>query len=202
MSLAHWFCGYSTAMLDFLVKAGIVTIGIGYLCNALFTIWMLNRETCRLVDFSKLMLAFGLSVPRDRKLSCYQQRRLEEQLLAEFHLRLHSHAPQSLIDHCSRRTSGWYIAKTSALASIIGWIVAVAIIFTSQGCVFTASCREVIGGVMSFVAFVLVIPYALCWQGTKWNQEYWGVCWKWIYWDQQTHPLPQDWLKPLQNGVD
>jgi len=57
-----WFNGLSDAWLGFLVGAGIVTVGIGYLCNSLFTLWMLRRESSRFVDFSRLMCAFGLRI--------------------------------------------------------------------------------------------------------------------------------------------
>jgi hypothetical protein len=186
--------------LDFLVGAGIVTIGIGYLCNALFTLRMLCSEKCRFIDFSKLVSAFGLSEPKYEKQSWCQQRKewkqLKEELLDEFHLRLHSHAPQSLIDYCSRHNSAWYIAKTSALASILGCFVAIGIIFTSSRCVDIASSK----GAVSIAVFVVVIPLALSWQGTVWNREFWGVCWKWIAWDQQTHPLPKSWFKMQQEA--
>ena len=196
-----WFNGLSDAWLGFLVGAGIVTVGIGYLCNALFTLWMLRRESCRFVDFARLMSAFGLRImdARRRKVIVGQ---LHERLLDEFHLRFHSHAPQSLIDHCSRRNTAWYVAKTSALASIAGWLVAVAMTFGGRCHVDTISCTEITGVVLSFAVFAIVIPGTLNWQGTKWNREFWGVCWKWIAWDLQSHQPPSDWLGVLPEGVE
>lgn len=217
-----WF-GSSDPILKFLVGAGIVTVGMGYLCSAIFTLRMLSSETCRLIDFSELMSAFGLriqpGVPNKKQLirqlmkPVWSGRRsaarsgartfassLEERLLNEFHLRLHSHAPQSLIDHCSRRNTAWYIAETSAVASWVGWLVALIILLSGRG--IGPSCKEIAGIVASFLVFFIVIPLALCWQGTRWNQEFWGVCWKWIAWDRQSHRAPHGWLGELPAGVE
>lgn len=208
MSPIDWLHGFSDETLKFLVGAGVITVGIGYLCNALFTLWMLLRQRCRLVDLYKLMSAFGLWMdPPDKKFSCRrwlkqrkEWRRLEEELLDEFHLRLHSHAPQSLIDYCSRRNTAWYVANTSAYASLLGCLVALTIVFASHGCIFTTSFIAYAG--LPIFVFIIVIPLALFWQGARWNREFWGVCWRWIGWDRQTHSPGRGWLsEPLPEGV-
>lgn len=196
-----WGDAFSSKALEFLVNAGIVTVGIGYLCNAMFVFSMLVRSTCRLIDRSKLIQAFGLEMQdtENEKLSWRKKReqtqRLEEGLLDEFHLRLHSHAPQSLIDYCSRRNSAWYIANTSGIASILGWVLAAVAIFPLfPWCVDAHSCG---GTVASVFVFVVAIPGALSWQGRKWNREYWGVCWKWIGWNLESHRLRREWIETL-----
>lgn len=199
MGPTNWF-GFSGETPKFLVGAGIVTVGIGYLCNALFTLVMLMNETCRLVDFSKLISAFGLTITKGN-LKPEERTRLEEELLDEFHLRLHSHAPQTLIDYCSRRNTAWYIAITSGIASIIGWSIAVCILFADLWCVCTDSPMSCGGAIASFAVFAIVIPWALFCQGAKWNREFWGVCWKWIEWDRISHVLPHEWVKRLPPGV-
>ena len=193
--------GFSNStLIKFIVDAGIITLGIGYLCNALFTFWMLSCRKSRLYDFSKLILAFGLV--RKKELCEEQLQKLEDELMDEFHLRLHSHAPQTLIDFCSRRNTGWYISKTSALASIGGWIAACFMIY-----IYSSACHpssEIVGVVASFVIFFVVIPCVLSKLGTIWNREFWGVCWKWIHWDlkSQSDWPPIDWVKSLPDGVE
>lgn len=189
------------AMLGFLVSAGIVTVGLGYLCSAVFTLYMLQSEKCRLIDFSKMMYAFGLRMREDANKKSVR-RDLQDRLLDEFHIRLHSHAPQSLIDHCSRRNTVWYLAKTSAFASIVGWLAALWMIYARDGFLRASCWWQIAGVVASGVVFLVVIPLALWQQGTRWNREYWGVCWKWIAWDLQSNQAPSDWLGPLPEGAE
>jgi hypothetical protein len=161
---------------------------------------MLSSERCRLVDFSELMLAFGLKIRSGANKRVIREK-LQQRLLNEFHFRLHTHAPQSFIDHCSRRNTAWYIAKTSVVASWLGWLIAVVVLFARAG-IPPASCKQLAGIVASIAVFVIVIPLALSRQGTKWNQEFWGVCWMWIHWDRQSHPAPHGWLGELPCGVE
>lgn len=198
-----WLYCKSGTMFDFpelLVSTGILTVGIGYLCHALFTCWTLKCRESRLVDFPELISVFGLTKKKLsneelQKLNEDELQKLEDELLAEFHLRLHSHAPSTLIDFCSRRNTGWYVAKTSAIASIIGYYVALLLM-----CYISAEpFRHPVVLVILGAIFVLFIPSTLCLQGTKWNQEFWAVCWKWICWDIQSHPFPPEWPKRMKD---
>jgi len=156
--------------LKFLVSTGIVTLGIGFLCNALFVFYFFLFPSCRFVDFSKLMRAFGLEA-KNGNLTREQQRGVEEPLLDELHLRLHSHAPQTLIGFCSRRNSGWYISITSGIASIIGWLVAVIVILVRLTCINYDSfleCGIILAVVVFYVVFALRFSWALCQEVVSW----------------------------------
>lgn len=155
--------------LKFLVNAGVATLGIGYLCNALFVIWMFLWPATRFGDFQRLMQAFGIEETKSRELRWWEiflhrQRwrrweQLKQPLLDEFHLRLHSHAPQTLIGYCSRRNTGWYIAYTSGLASIIGWLAACVISMADKKIV-THSVTNFVGDsyvIASMVGVVIAI---------------------------------------------
>ncbi len=197
--------GKTFDFLKILVSTGIITVGIGYFCHAVFTGWTLYCRKSRLVDFPKLISAFGLideklsneDLKDKVKLTKDELRKLEDELLAEFHLRLHSNAPRKLIEFCTRRNTGWYVAKTSAIASIIGYFFALWLMCYVSAEPFRHPVVLVIIGAI----FVLFIPPTLCLQGTKWNQEFWAVCRKWIYWDIQSHPLPPEWAKGMNEEL-
>ena len=227
-TLLKLFGGQSGDEATFLLSAGSVSLGIGYLCNALFLLYTLCRLSSRIVNFPRLLEVFGLkdskSEERGRNLGrnlssvwrWRQRRQLGEPLLDEVHLRLHSYAPQTLIDFCTRRNTAWYIANTSGLASIIGWFVGSVISMAHQridthsieadcfgmvniNITFTVSWFDSVGGILSF-AFLVVIPGALFWQGNKSNQEFWGVCLRWIKLDLQEHYLTPGWLNMERPG--
>ncbi len=185
--------------LNILLSTGIITVGIGYLCHALFTGWTLFSRKSRLVDFTKLISAFCLT---DKKLSNEdleeltggEQQKLEDELLAEFHLRLHSHAPRKLIEFCTRRNTLWYVAMTSSFASILGYLAALAVIFHLD----PNPCSHVCG-LFLLLAIFSVVTGVLFFQGTKWNREFWAVCWKWIYLDVRAYPFPSEWPERMKD---
>ncbi len=188
-------------ILALLAALGITNIGLGYVCNIFFVTLMMVYPRARFIDFNNLIRAFGLAGNLCRE----QQKCLTEPLLAEFHLRLHSHAPQSLIDHCSRRNSAWYIAKTSSFAFAIGWIFAFCVIWNKEGdpLAFYAGLKSPTKYyfALTFFFIFIVFPIASWLQGTRWNREFWEVCWKWVTWDVSTHPLPDDLKKSLLQSV-
>jgi hypothetical protein len=161
---------------------------------------MLRNINTSLIDLNMLMAAFGIMFQPGTTMSPENQRQLAELLLDEFHARLHSHAPQSLIDHCRRRNAWWYLANTSAVASLVGCVVAIIILGYGDH-LREASCKNVVGIAVSIGIFVAGIPLALTWVGDRWHRQFWGVCWTWIRWDRQTHNLPHEWLATLPNGV-
>lgn len=196
-----WLYCVSGTTFDFLkilVSTGIITVGIGYFCHAVFTCWTLYCRKSRLVDFPKLITAFGLIdeklsnedlQDKVKQLTKDELRKLEDELLAEFHLRLHSHAPRKLIEFCTRRNTVWYVAQTSSLASLFGYVAALLTICHLDPNVRSHLCGLVLLGAI----FLLFIPCVLSRQGTKWNREFWAVCWKWIYLDVRAYPFPSEW---------
>lgn len=169
--LTGWFGGENSKNFpEFLVKAGVVSVGVGYLCHALFVLYTFLSSSCRFVDFSKLLHAFGLKY-KNGNLTRGQQRALEEHLLDEFHLRLHSHAPQTLIGFCSRRNTAWYISITSGIASVIGWLVAVIFILARYNCINCGSFLEsgiILAVIVFYLVFVLRFSWVLCHEAASW----------------------------------
>lgn len=186
-----------SAVLAFLAAVGVANVGMGYLCQIIATSSMFFFPRIRLVDFDRLVRVFG--IPPDPRID---KKALREELLAEMHIRLHSHAPQSLIDHCSRRNSAWYIAFSSAVASPLGWFLAFLVMWSHTGSL--ASLRDQmctaqgLGFGFAFVLFVILFPSLLIYQGWRWNREFWEVCWKWLHWDLATHPISDDWWRSNQ----
>lgn len=197
-----WLNCISSTTFDFpkiLVSTGIITVGIGYFCHALFTGWTLRCRESRLVDFPKLISAFGLSNEKLCQLSKNEQQKLEDELLAEFHLRLHSHAPRKLIEFCTRRNTEWYVAITSLLALWFGYIGAlVAINLLDLGPCSHGDTHFLVAMAILFI-IILIISCVLFFQGTKWNREFWAVCWKWIYLDVRSYPFPSEWPERMKN---
>jgi hypothetical protein len=179
--------------LDFLIPVGVTNLGLGYICNILFTLWMMSNNKERFVDFERFIYSFHLEIDNSYKDDINKSLR---KLLAEFHLRFHSHAPQTLIDFCTRRNTAWYTAKTCSIAFAIGWLFAIAIIWSNKTCLNQMGLAIFISALM-----VIVFPFILWRQGTRWNEEFWEVAWKWIEWDIDTHPLPDDWSNCLPKGV-
>ena len=254
-----------SALLQFLVAVGAANLGIGYVCQCIFTFLMFIWPKIRFIDFDRLVKAFGLLFTVDSKfqsdlnnnrispelreefenrglplsenieikshkkyhrwtitdqghgrmhtvkkknshLNIYPfgintnlsdrkiEKALRELLLAELHIRLHSHAPQSLIDHCSRRNSAWYIALNSTIASFLGWGLAF-LVMLSNPLLFNHLCNDqLIGFRSTWGIFLIVFPGLLFFQAWRWNSEFWQVCWKWVVWDLIKHPTPADWL--------
>ena len=186
-------------ILGLLVAVGVTNFGIGYFCQIVFITWAF-RPRARFSDFGRLVSAFEIQdvvASSDPEL-VYE--RLHEPLLAEFHLRLHSHAPQSLLDYCSRRNSAWYIAGTSGVALVMGWVFAVAVMWSgSRSLTDLWSCLPVPVRVVLVLEFGLIFGAcaALLVQAGRWNREFWEVCWKWITWDLRMHPVSPDWHQQL-----
>jgi hypothetical protein len=200
-------------LFELLIALGITNVAIGYICHGLFTFWMMVWPRERFIDVDRLLGAFGLQV----KVKCESQRKkihkeIRPYLLAEFHTRLHSHAPDKLIEHCTHRNTSWYVAKTSAIASYVGCLLAVAIMWSSSAN-FVAPCLDQVfqqpttrwGFGIASLMFLVVIPGYLWWQGGEWNREFWHVCWKWIVWDLHTNPMEkpkrEEWKASLPQNV-
>ncbi len=189
---AAWFgaqTGDFKGLLALLLTIGVANYGLGYLCNAIHSgIFMLWRHE-RFVDFDRLASIFG--VPTTKSYCRKSLRLLENEILGAFHLRLHSHAPPSLIDWCSRRNSAWYISRASLFAMIIGYGLALSIMSTSCSSAFQNvwlnTHRPLFIGISIFV--LVVASIALWFQGDRWNREFWEVCWKWLEKDVKLKPL-------------
>jgi hypothetical protein len=188
-------------VLSFIAALGIANLGVGYMCHIIYTAVMLKIDCIRFIDLRRLVRAFGLDAS---KVGDASLQRIREDLLAEFHLRLHSHAPASLVAHCSRRNSGWYIAQTSALALVLGWVFAVLVMTSQAGglCQLWSELKSdhPFSSIVVTLLFVVLLPVPLWWQGHRWNREFWEVCWKWIGWDVTTHPCG-DWLRELSTRL-
>lgn len=192
-----------SALLGVLAAVGITNLGIGYICQVIITFVIFWRPKYRFIDFNKLVKAFAIKIP------CKLEEKqvlniLMEPLLAELHIRLHSHAPQPLIDHCSRRNSAWYIALDSIMACWLGWILAFLVMWSKVGSflVFQRPCiSQLIGFLITLLLFIFIFPYLLYKQGRRWNMEFWEVCWKWITWDLLTHPSPDIWRNDLMQRL-
>ena len=197
-------------ILNILLAFGVSNIGIGSICYAATTLLFMIFPKIRITDLDELTKAFGFSQTElkshelNSKLNMISRFKLERKkrkwlirmLLAEFHLRFHSHAPQALIDHCSRRNSSWYISLNNAFASIFAWLFALLIMLNYYGglsSLLDLLCRtQRTGLLVSLLVFLVVLPIILFIQGCKWNKEFWDVCWKWIYWDIKTNPGPEN----------
>jgi len=100
-------------ILIFLASVAVGNYGIGHVCQAILMGFTFLCYRTRFVDPKRLIDTFNVPVEFKRRIF---SKALREPLLAEVHLRLHTRARQSLIDHCSRRNSGWYINSSSAIA--------------------------------------------------------------------------------------
>lgn len=160
----------------------------GYLMHWLATTFVLSFDWFRLVDPKKLMNSFGIN----NENVCSEE--LRTSLLAEFHLRFHSHAPQSLIDHGTRRNTAMYISLSSAFAAVTGAVAAIIVIVT----VFKDAPILLFERMCYYYLFVVVFAAISMWLSWKWNREYWEVCWIWIGWDIVTRPPPSDWQDEIR----
>lgn len=171
-----------SALLGLLAAVGVTNLGIGYICQAIVTPLMFFCPRIRFInDLEYLFRAFGITnldniSTKLASLGCHTstkkiRRILRDLLLAEFHIRLHSHAPQQLIDHCSRRNSAWYIALDSAAAFMLGFLFASLVILSNAGnptFSFVVMCTaQSIGFGTTFLFFVLVFPFVLYKQGQR-----------------------------------
>ncbi len=167
------------------IAVGVTNYGLGYVCHAIFCAFMFFSRRERLVDIDRLIGAFGLT---DRLAGGLTRRQLDA-ILSEFHLRLHSNASCTLREHCTRRNSAWYIAKTCVIAVVIGFLVAVSYILKSPHLVFHWPALVI-------WAFLLAIFGVTSWiVGTCWNVEFWEVAWTWLERDLATASLPEEWFR-------
>ena len=117
------------SILTFLVTIGVTNFGIGYICNIITVGLAFKSERIRFADrFKRLAMALYPGIPLEC-MSKGDRSNLREEVLAEFHVRLHSRAPQSFIDFCTRRNTSWYVAINSCVAIVIGCFFAVFIIW-------------------------------------------------------------------------
>jgi hypothetical protein len=125
------------------------------------------------------------------------RKRLFDALLAEFHTRFHSHAPEHLQDHCARRNTGWYIAQTSAISIALATILGIVIVRWWDK-------YDLYRDWYSFTPLVITpIVFCILWRvGARWNREFHDVIWKWIAWDTHTYQPPQGWRNNMQNLID
>lgn len=202
---AYWFRRFTAAesTATILLAIGAGGLGIGYLAHAVFSAIMFINPATRNVNLDMLAKAFSV------KITCKKRavrQEIQRCLLGEFHTRWHSHAPKLLIDHGSRRNSAWYIAKTSAITSALGWGVAFAFMSAFKGQLIVlpwALCPVQTAGLcIAFLVFVIFLPVILWVEGTKWNEEYWEVCWRWLFWDRSVHGLPKEWYETLPEGLE
>jgi len=193
----------------------ITNFGIGYLCHALFTYYFfyVSIET-RIISLPRFCKAFDLPYPKQRShcivralaclgrlimsllLGCGERRnKLVDALLAEFHTRFFSHAPERLQDHCAHRNTGCYIAQTSAISVALAWIFGIG---------FVCWRKEYdLYIVRIFIALALMlIVFRILWRvGDRWNREFWDVAWKWIAWDTYTNKPPESWLNEMKKLI-
>jgi hypothetical protein len=116
-------------------------------------------------------------------------------ILAEFHIRLHSHAPDNLIQHCRRRNQLWYTALNTASAFPIGCFLGLGVMLSYYETIpFPNLCLEQkIGIAIAVFISVLLMPFVLFVHSHKWNKEFWEVGWKWLHWDLQNNSMERSW---------
>ena len=190
--------------LKIISTIGIASLGIGFICQAIVTCLFFHFPGIRFFNKGEnLFEAFGINCADYPEKEIRKE--LREVLLAEFHARLHSHAPQSLIDFCSRRNSAWYIALNSAVGTILGLLFAVVVMMNHVGC-YSSLCNYLCPAQQNrllLTSLLLLVFTTILWiQGCRWNKEFWDVCCKWIYWDIQTHrPDTNWWCKELDRRI-
>ena len=163
-------------VLSFLIAIGVTNLGLGYLCNVLFVMIMFFVPRARYVRFENLEAAVKLPGPSG--CSWGQRRKFRDDVLATFHLRLHTEAPSTLIDWCARRNTAWYLAKTSAFAIVIGPALASYLIVKNHD---RCGIQLIPWGWIAAVGLAAFLSFLLLWvQGTRWNKEYWTVMWIWL----------------------
>ncbi len=169
----------STGLIALLVAIGLTNYGLGYICHVLFSAWMFWRRKGRLVDPQRLCQIY--KVPIFTKATV--PRKITNVLMADFHFRLHSSQNESLISHFSRRNSGWFITKSSAIAILIGGLGGFICIRLSENLVLDQSW---------FLGWVVVslILFGISWYaGSQWNREFWETAWRWLEEDLYKFPL-------------
>lgn len=183
-----------------IIAIGVTNLGFGYILNIIFVARFFSKKESRYADFRRFLSTFRIKIEDGRPVQDYYKY-LEEPVLAEFHFRLHSRAPQSFIDWTIRRNTAWYIAKASAVASVIGWIIAFLIICSRKGsipAIIKELCAEQIAGLIASIAlFIFILPVMLSKQGTKWNKEFWEASLIWLHEDINAHGLPDRWPESL-----
>ena len=146
-----------------LLIGAVIPLGIGYFWNIIFVTCMFLCPSLRFEDFHKFLSAFGLKPNSDTQPKWKKEwRELSDALFDEFHLRLHSHAPQTLINYCSNRNTAWYMAINSGIASILGWFFATAIILMYDSSIAPHYHIEALDRLLYAAIFYLVIPF-ICW---------------------------------------
>jgi hypothetical protein len=172
----------NTGIISTVITIAITNLGLGFVCNMIFYVVMFSWPKERFVDTSRLLQAFGLDDSTNDSIQ------LRNALMGELHLRLHSHAQTSLLEHFTRRNSGYYIAKTSAIAVIAGLVLAI-IILVKERDFIEINCPGFI-----IVLISLLIFAGASWRvGTQWNREFWEVVWNWLPRDRVENPLTEPW---------
>ena len=183
---SSFFNGGDTDMLAFVIAVGVTNFGLGYISHALFLALMFLSQKERLIAPDRLLCAFQVQVKSQGNKT---RRRHRNSLLGEFHFRFHSRAGKNIVDHCTRRNSAWYIAKTSGIAAVLGWLTGIIFIFKSPH--YTSIS---LGWFLGWSIIILIFFIMSSLVGTQWNREFWDVAWKWIADDVSKNPLSEEFL--------
>jgi len=168
----------TAGVITAIITVGVTNYGLGYVCHAIFCVMMFAKRTERFGDsryLARLLKAFGSSSKPTEPTEVTDSELDLDRILGQFHLRLHSsQVPECLRDHCTRRNSAWYIAKTCAIAALVGLIVALFCVHKSPSITF--DCLPLSIWIVAVVAFTA----SSWWVGTRWNVEFWEVALGWV----------------------
>ncbi len=161
----------------------------GFVCSAFLVLLMNIPGLEKLLWRNLRSLEKNLGLPKpnstasDRKcLAQWWKRRIERRkelrcAKAEFHLRLHCHAPKELLDFATRRLTAMYASWSSVIAIALALLISKLIMIP---CGARFPWGVLIGSALPVVVFV--------WNGYTAMRDFWDVMWKWCDWDRFTHP--------------
>ncbi|MCF6283808.1 MAG: hypothetical protein L3K26_01260, partial [Candidatus Hydrogenedentes bacterium] len=108
------------------------------------------------------------------------------ELVVEFSLRLHSHAPAELIAFLTRRLNSMYVALSSGVAILLGHFGGLLFLcFT-----ISSEAPNHICALLFICSGTILVAFVLFRNGLRAKDEHWDIVCGFIAWDVKTHEFP------------
>ena len=179
---------YFTSVVGTIVALLVTNFAGGFLCYSLTMLpfvrrhgtWLLSEQDLERIETEVTNCQLGDGTRRNDS---------HREVMAEMHLRLHSHAPQTVMDFLTRRLTVGYTAYGSIWAIWIGYLFALAVMARNGLAVswpLTGKhCLLILG-----VIFALLTPLLLR-IGKQARTDVLDVLIKFLRWDARTNPPRQ-----------